>query len=116
MFCKVFFRIIFNLKKDKEVNLIAFDGYLIMDIFFAASNLICYLLIMIFGHAFINDEINSHYLMFSACFGAVSAIFRFFYLFLVIGDVSKMLLTLIAMCVDSFAFLVLFCFFHVIFT
>jgi len=116
MFCKVFFRIIFNLKKDKEVNLIAFDGYLIMDIFFAASNLICYLLIMIFGHAFINDELNSHYLMFSACFGALSAIFRFFYLFLVIGDVSKMLLTLIAMCVDSFAFLVLFCFFHVIFT
>lgn len=116
MFCKVFFRIIFNLKKDKEVNLITFDGYLIMDIFFAVSNLLCYMLIMLFGHTFINDETNNHYLMLAACFGALSAICRFFFLFLVIGDISKMLLTLIAMCVDSFAFLVLFCFFHAIFT
>lgn len=113
MFIKVFFRIIFNLKKDKEVNLIAFDGYLIMDMFFAVCNLMCYLLITFFGNLLINDETYMRYVMLLACFGALSAISRFFYLFLVIGDISKMLLTLIAMCLDSFAFLVLFGFYHV---
>ena len=44
------------MKKDKEVNLIAFDGYLIMDIFFAVCNLMCYLLINFFGADLIKDD------------------------------------------------------------
>ena len=116
MFCKVFFRIIFNLKKDKEVKTIDFDNYLIMDMFFALCNLMCYLLITIFGSSLVNDDTYRRYLMLLACFGVLSSICRFFYYFLVTGDISKMLLTLIAMCVDSVAFLVLFGFFHVIFT
>ena len=83
MFCKVLFRIIFNLKKDKEVNLIPFDGYILMDIFFAVVNLLCYLLIDFFGPGLVLDETYSRYLMLLACFGALSAISRFFFLFLV---------------------------------
>ena len=113
MFCKVLFRIIFNIKKDKEVNLIPFDGYILMDIFFAVVNLLCYLLIDFFGPGLVLDETYSRYLMLLACFGALSATSRFFFLFLVIGDISKMLLTLMAMIIDSFAFLILFCFYHI---
>mmetsp|Transcript_13250 Transcript_13250/g.20719 ORF Transcript_13250/g.20719 Transcript_13250/m.20719 type:complete len:131 (+) Transcript_13250:2515-2907(+) len=100
-------RIIFNLFKGPDINLLKPDKFLSVDLFFAAVNAGGFLYLVSQDYTVLLNEAKKDVLDGIIVLILTMAWIRFFVLFLVIPSVSKMLLTLVAMLVDvgPFAFI-----------
>ena len=94
--------------KDNQINSIIFDKFLIFDIFFAFINFAICFYMFNYGQQFFIDDLKSPYLDMLASVVVAVALIRIFLYFLLIGNISKMLLTLFYMVIDVIPFTLIF--------
>lgn len=83
------------------------DKWQIMDIIFASTSLTQVLLIASFPDSLYKDPVTKHNISYIVAIVSVFQYIRVFAYFLVISSVSKMLLTLYMMILDTLAFILL---------
>lgn len=100
------FRQIFNICRNKKVNMLVINKWLIIDVLFAVSSFFLFYFISNFvDHEMMMDESTKDHIDEFVAIVLALAWIRFFSMFLVVQEISKMILTLVNMLVDVIPFL-----------
>ena len=100
------FRQIFNICRDRKVNMLVINKWIIIDVLFAVTSFILFYFISNFvDHEDIMNEQFKDYIDNFVALVLALAWIRFFTMFLVVQEISKMILTLVNMLVDVIPFL-----------
>ena len=95
-------RVLFNLlKKNKDKLPIPFDSFLIRDIVFAASVLMVYIVVLIFGEKMATSKDQRLIITVITVFSCVCGLTKLFLMFLCIEEMSILLQTMFAMLADT---------------
>lgn len=99
-------RQIFNICRDKKINSLAINKWLIMDVLYAiCSFVLFYFLANHVDHEWLMDEGHKDYIDNFVALVMTLAWIRFFSMFLIVKEISKMMLTLVNMLMDVVPFL-----------
>jgi hypothetical protein len=96
-------KIVFNIIADKKVPL---DKWTIMDAIMALMYILAVNIVASFDYLFFMDDDKKDYLDYFMIFVLIISWLRFFFYFLIIRDISKLLLTIVAMVGDTLNFLI----------
>lgn len=101
---------VFNLCRDKKVNMLVINKQIYMNVVFACtSSAVYWYITTMLDYKSMMDENQKNYIDYLVAFVLTLAWSRFFFLFLVVPSISKMILTLFTMLIDvgPFALLML---------
>ena len=108
-------RLLFNAKIDREkLNPIEIDLYIQLDLILSVVGGASHFFIVMLGPDFIKNDQNKNMIDYMLSGSIIIALIRFFSLFLVNENISKMLLTLYVMVLDVWPFAIIMCCYYVI--